>query len=51
MLLIGLLEVVIFALFVVIVKKSVEGRNCKEELIAESVSLFIFFILYLIVFN
>ena len=48
MLFIGLLEVVIFALFVVIVKKSVEGRNCKEELIAESVLLFIFFILYLL---
>jgi len=51
MLFIVLLEVVIFALFVVIVKKSVEGRDCKEKVIAELVLLFIFFILYLIVFN
>ena len=51
MLFIVLFEVVIFALFVVIVKKSFECRDCKEKVIAELVLLFIFFILYLIVFN
>lgn len=51
MLLIGLLEVVIFALFVVIVKKSVEGRNWKAELITESVLLIILFIFYMIEFS
>ena len=44
MLLIGLLEVVIFALFVAIFKKAVGGRDFKTELKVELVLLVLYFI-------